>query len=200
MKRIETTPGFLRWAGLAVAVLGVLAPALGEAQTGQQFYAVTPCRIVDTRVVNPQQPAPRNTKATALPVLYPPPCPGAGCQPEWTGPTEPENPQYFKVRAVSQFDGTGDCGIPTGATGVSVNVTLAQPKSNGNIRLWPYGGSMPLVSTLNVTTSDNALANGAIIPLPAYNAANPDISVRFTTGSRVGTTVQLILDVTGYFQ
>ena len=34
----------------------------------------------------------------------------------------------------------------------------------------------------------------------AYNAANPDISVRFTTGSRVGTTVQLILDVTGYFQ
>jgi hypothetical protein len=81
-----------------------------------------------------------------------------------------------------------------------VNVTLAQPKSNGNIRLWPYGGSMPLVSTLNVTTSDNALANGAIIPLPAYNAANPDISVRFTTGSRVGTTVQLILDVTGYFQ
>jgi hypothetical protein len=135
-----------------------------------------------------------------LPVLYPPPCPNPGCQPEWTGTTEPENPQYFKVRGVSQFDGTGDCGVPASATAVSVNVTLAQPGSNGNIRLWPYGGSMPLISTLNMTTGDAALANGAIIPLPVYNAANPDISARFTTGNRIGTTVQLILDVTGYFQ
>jgi hypothetical protein len=185
---------------LLIALLSILGAGVAGAQTGQQFYAVTPCRVVDTRVVNPQQPAPRNTVATALPVLYPPPCPSPGCQPEWMGPTDPENPQYFKVRGVSQFDGTGDCGIPTGATGVSVNVTLAQPGSNGNIRLWPYGGSMPLVSTLNVTTSDNALANGAIIPLPAYNAADPDISVRYTTGNRIGTTVQLILDVTGYFK
>lgn len=170
-----------------------------SAQAGYQYYAVTPCRVVDTRSVNPQQPAPRNTTATPLPALYPPPCPSPGCQPEWPGTTEPENPQHFKVRGVSQYDGTGNCGIPTTATAVSVNITLAQPGSNGNIRLWPYAGSMPLVSTQNVTTGDTAIANGAIIPLPTYNAANPDISARYTTGAKVVPTVQLILDVTGYF-
>ncbi len=184
---------------LGILAVLTLAPLAAEAQTGQQFYAVTPCRVVDTRVVNPQQPAPRNTTATPLPVLYPPACPAPGCQVGWTGPTDPTNPQNFTVRGVGQFDGTGACGIPTGATAVSVNVTLTQVGSNGNIRVWPYGGPMPLVSTLNAVTTDNALANGAIIPLPTYSAGNPDISVRFTTGNRVGTTVQFILDVTGYF-
>lgn len=190
-------PRLLVFATLCAAALGGSREA--SAQAGYQYYAVTPCRVVDTRAVNPQQPAPRNTTATPLPALYPPPCPSPGCQPEWPGETEPENPQYFKVRGVSQYDGTGSCGIPTNATAVSVNITLAQPGSNGNIRLWPYGGSMPLVSTQNVTTSDTAIANGAIIPLPTYDAANPDISARYTTGSKVVPTVQLILDVTGYF-
>lgn len=184
---------------VAVAAL-LLAAGDAVAQVGQQYYAVTPCRVIDTRAVNPQQPAPRNSTITPLPALYPPPCPSPGCQPEWTGPTEPENPQYFRVRGVSPFGGTGDCGIPTDATAVSVNVTLAQAGSNGNVRIWPYGGSMPLVSTLNVTTSDAALANGAIVPLPTYSAANPDMSARFTTGSKATPTVHLIIDVTGYFK
>jgi hypothetical protein len=184
---------------LQIVVAMCLTVLAAGALEAQYFYPVTPCRFVDTRAINPDQPAPRNTVMTPLPVLYPPPCPNPGCQPEWGGTTEPENPQYFKVRDVGQFDGSGNCGIPTTATAVSVNVTLAQPGSNGNIRLWPYGGSMPLISTLNIISTDNALANGAIIPLPTYNAANPDISVRFTTGNRVGTTIHLVLDVTGYF-
>lgn len=181
------------------AFLAMVASASEAVAQGYQYFAVTPCRAVDTRAVNPQQPAPRNTTATPLPALFPVPCPNPGCQPEWPGSTEAENPQNFRVRGVSQYDGTGDCGIPTTATAVSVNITLAQPGSNGNIRVWPFGGSMPLVSTQNVTTADNAIANGAVIPLPTYNAANPDISARYTTGSKVVPTVHFIIDVTGYF-
>jgi len=194
MKRIEAITDSLGWAGLAVAVLGVLAPALGEAQTGQAFYAVAPCRIVDTRVANPQQPAPLNTTATKLPALYPP-----STQPGWPGPYDALNPSSYKVRAVGQWDGTGSCGIPTTATAVSLNVTIVAPGSNGDVRIWPYGGTMPLVSTINVTTSDTALANGAIVPMPAYNASNPDISLRFTVYPK-GTGTHLVLDVTGFFE
>ena len=175
------------------AVTGLASAAPAEAQ-GYQYFAVTPCRIVDTRVVNPQQPAPRDTTATMLPPLYPP-----TTQTVWPGPYDPDSPQNFRVRGVSQFDGTGNCGVPTNATAVSVNVTVVSPGSNGDIRIWPYGGAVPLVSTINVVTTDTALANGAIVPMPAYSAGVPDISLRFTVWPK-GTGVHVVIDVTGYFQ
>jgi hypothetical protein len=140
----------------------------------------------------PQQPAPRNTTVTILPPLYP-------IASEWGGPNDPINPQNFKVRGVGQWDGTGDCGVPTSAVAVSLNATLVTPGSNGNFRIWPYGGTMPTVSTLNPLKTDTAIANGAIVPLPAYNPSNPDISVRFTAYPKE-SGVHLVLDVTGYFQ
>jgi hypothetical protein len=33
-----------------VITVGSLAPGTAQAQTGQTFYALTPCRVVDTRV------------------------------------------------------------------------------------------------------------------------------------------------------
>ena len=36
-------------AAVATLAVGMLAPGLAQAQTGQTFYAVTPCRVVDTR-------------------------------------------------------------------------------------------------------------------------------------------------------
>ena len=49
------------------------------------------------------------------------------------------------------------------------------------------------------SSCSTAIANGAIIPLPTYDVANPDNSARYTTGAKVVPTVQLSLDVTGYF-
>jgi hypothetical protein len=179
-------------AGLVMA--SIVGSGEAVAQTGQQFIAVTPCRIVDTRFMNPQQPAPLNTVATPLPPLYPP-----TTQAGWPGPYDALNPSSYRVRGVGQWDGTGNCGVPTSATAVSLNVTIVTPGSNGDVRIWPYGGTMPLVSTINVTTADTALANGAIVPMPVYNASNPDISLRFTVYPK-GTGAHLVLDVTGYFQ
>ena len=110
------------WPTMGFLVAAIVGPALVEAQTGQQFYAVAPCRIVDTRVANPQQPPPLNTTPTRLPALYPP-----STQPGWPGPYDALNPSSYKVRAVGQWDGTGDCGIPTTATVVSLNVTIVTP-------------------------------------------------------------------------
>jgi hypothetical protein len=93
-------------------------------------------------------------------------------------------PRNFQVQGV--------CGVPVGADAATLNVTIASPSSGGFLTLWPSGGAQPVVSTINFTTADSALANGAIIPLSTNTL---DLSV-FFGGSG---TVHLILDVTGYF-
>lgn len=195
MKETVNVRALIGWIVVGAGLVVGLVPVGAGAQTGQQFIAVTPCRIVDTRFVNPQQPAPLNTVATPLPPLYPP-----TTQAGWPGPYDALNPSSYRVRGVGQWDGTSNCQVPTTATAVSLNVTIVTPGSNGDVRIWPYGGTMPLVSTINVTTADTALANGAIVPLPAYvNSSTPDISLRFTVYPK-GTGAHLVLDVTGYFQ
>jgi len=122
-----------------------------------QFFAVAPCRIVDTR----------NPNATN------------------GGPIMGTNSQRdFAVR--------GNCGVPTGAKAVSLNVTITGATQSSFLTLWPSGGARPVISTINFSSTDPALANGAIVGV-SVNAA--DLSVYNNFGS-----VHVILDVTGYFQ
>jgi hypothetical protein len=59
---------------------------------------------------------------------------------------------------------------------------------------------MPLASTVNFSSSDPAVANGAIVPL-GTDTSSPDLKVYaslFLPGP--SSSVQFILDVTGYFE
>lgn len=97
----------------------------------------------------------------------------------------------FQTRS---FPIKGACGIPSDAKAAVLNVTIAAPTDGGYLTLWPNDGSpMPVVSTLNWSPGDNALANGAIVPLAVGSL---DLSV-FHGGAG---SVHLILDVTGYFK
>ena len=86
----------------------------------------------------------------------------------------------------------GNCGVPNTAKAVSLNVTIANPTAGSFLTLWPTGTARPFVSTINFTQNDPSLANGAIV---AIAASSPDLSV-----FNAGGTVNVILDVTGYFQ
>jgi hypothetical protein len=97
----------------------------------------------------------------------------------------------FQVR---NFPMRGRCGIDSAAIAVSLNVTVVQPASSGYLTLWPSGSAQPVVSTINFTPADTALANGAIVPLSTV-VGSSEIAV--FNGSPGGTHV--ILDVTGYF-
>jgi hypothetical protein len=146
---------------LAAIVFGAAAllPALAEAQAGPfQYYALTPCRVADTRNAN-----------------------GVNGGPVVVGNGGARN---FRIQ--------GNCGVPVGAAAVTLNVTIAGPTGSGFLTIWPSGGAQPLVSTINFTTADAALANGAIVPL---SANTDDLSI-FYGGAG---TVHVILDVTGYF-
>jgi len=93
--------------------------------------------------------------------------------------------------AVRNFAMRGSCGIPTTAKGISFNVTITGAQSNGYLTIFPSGGSLPVVSTINFLTTDVALANGAISGL-STNAQ--DLSVYSSAN------VHVIIDVSGYFQ
>ncbi len=88
------------------------------------------------------------------------------------------------------FTITGQCGIPSGANAVSFNFAALNVAGNGDMRVFPAGAVLPLVSTLNYNGNTPNIANAAIVPLGSGGA----ITVRADA-----VNVDLIIDVNGYY-
>ena len=84
----------------------------------------------------------------------------------------------------------GNCGVPSGATAYSFNVTVL-PAAGGldYLTVWPQGEARPTVSTLNDSTGTNT-ANAAIVPAGLNNT---------TAFYAHNNNTDLLLDVNGYF-
>src|SRR6266852_968188 len=94
---------------LLFTIAGAMGATAAMAQTGPyQFYAVAPCRVVDTR--NP-------VSTNGGPIFGP-------------GTT-----RSFAIR--------GNCGVPTAAKAVSLNVTITGATTSSFLTLWPSGGTRP---------------------------------------------------------
>ena len=87
----------------------------------------------------------------------------------------------------------GNCGIPSGAKAISLNLTATQSSAQGNVALFPAGQPAPPVSTINYVAGQTR-ANNAVVSLDASGAMAAFV------GQPVGTTVHLVIDVNGYFQ
>jgi YVTN family beta-propeller protein len=85
---------------------------------------------------------------------------------------------------------SGDCNIPSNATGYSVNVTLIPPSHNpiGYLTIWPTGEIQPTVSTMN-SLDARIKANAAIVPAGSTGSVNVYLS----------NTANIAIDVNGYF-
>ena len=84
----------------------------------------------------------------------------------------------------------GACGIPASAKAVSINITVTSPTAAGDLRLFPNGTALPLVSTINYRAGQTR-ANNAIVSL----GAAADLSIRCDQATG---TVHVIIDVNGY--
>ncbi len=95
----------------------------------------------------------------------------------------------------------GKCGVPQGATALTLNATVVTPTGDGYLTMWPFNATEPLVSTLNYVAGDSAIANGAIVPLATIaNVGDNDLSVRIAAHAvNPNGSAYLIIDVTGYF-
>jgi hypothetical protein len=96
------------------------------------------------------------------------------------------------AKAVRTFTIAGQCGIPSSAVAVSINVTVTQPSAAGDLRVFPGGTPLPLVSAINYQAGQTR-ANNAVAKLGTAG----DLAVRCDQASG---TVQLIIDANGYFQ
>jgi hypothetical protein len=90
------------------------------------------------------------------------------------------------------FTLVGLCGIPSSAKALSVNVTVTQPTTAGDLRIYPAGYPLPNVSVINFGASQTRANNGVIMLGTGAIQVHDD--------QPVGATVQFILDVNGYFQ
>jgi serine protease len=86
----------------------------------------------------------------------------------------------------------GNCGVPTSAKAVTLNVAITAATTVSFLSAWPSGQARPIVATINFRSTDQALSNGATVGL-STNAQ--DLSVYNSDGN-----VHVILDVTGYYQ
>jgi len=86
----------------------------------------------------------------------------------------------------------GQCGVPSDARSVSINVTVTAPESGGFLTVYPARAPVPATSTINFSAGQTR-ANNAVVTL----GPSGDISV--ACGQPSGT-VHFILDVAGYFR
>jgi len=101
-------------------------------------------------------------------------------------------PSPVAAGADGLFTLAGACGIPLTAKAISLNLTVTQPTAQGNVRVFPAGTPLPLVSTVNYVAGQTR-ANNAIASL----SASGQVAVRC---SQASGTVHVVLDVNGYFE
>ncbi len=109
------------------------------------------------------------------------------------GPGVPIGGPALEAQSPRVFALAGHCNVPSTARAVSLNVTVTAPGAAGNLRLFPGGLALPLVSTLNYAAGQTR-ANNAVISL------NESGEIAAFAGQAAGTTVEVILDVNGYFE
>jgi hypothetical protein len=106
----------------------------------------------------------------------------------WGGPSLPGN----SIRTVPL---AGRCGVPATARSVAVNLTFVNATDTGHLTLFPAGRIPPDASTINFRAGV-ARANNAILPL----GDEGDLDVECVMPPGAGKRVDLVLDVSGYFE
>jgi hypothetical protein len=107
-------------------------------------------------------------------------------------PVGPYGGPALGAGADRSFTVGGQCGVPTTAKAVQVNMAVVEPTGLGNLRLYPAGSPLPLVSSINYGAGQTR-SNNAIVLLNAQG----EIAVRCAQASG---TAHFVLDVNGYFQ
>ena len=93
------------------------------------------------------------------------------------------------------IDVAGTCGIPATAKAVSVNLTAIPGNSGGTMVLFPGDAAVPNTLTISFNASNNR-ANNSIMGLASNGDGTLGVRVTITGGG----TMNMVLDVNGYFE
>jgi hypothetical protein len=105
-------------------------------------------------------------------------------------------PQVLQVTgSIARPDGTSAVVVPSGATAVVLNVTVAGPTADGFLSVRPDGTpGAPETSNLNFTAGD-IVPNAVTAALPSSGK----IELTYDAYSAAGPTTDVLVDVTGYY-
>lgn len=103
-------------------------------------------------------------------------------------------PPLVGAGATRDFEIAGQCGVPSDALAAALNVTVVNPSTPGDLRFSPAGAPPPGTSTINFSTGQ-VRANNAVVRLAGAPAG---VTVQNSQGG--GGTVDLVIDVNGYFK
>jgi hypothetical protein len=90
---------------------------------------------------------------------------------------------------------SSSCGIPATAKAVSFNITVTQSTGAGSLVLYPGNQSRPIASALNFGAGQTT-ANNSVATLATDGSGGVNVFASVAGGG----SVQLILDINGYFQ
>ncbi|MEO1057630.1 MAG: hypothetical protein AAFY28_12010 [Actinomycetota bacterium] len=166
------TPNFRKRSRLASLGVATIAAALAGAAAAAwtataapgdddgTFVPITPCRLFDDRPT-----------------------------PHTVGPVD--TPLAAGADRTQQITGSiGDCAIPGDAVAIAMNVTIANPTAQSNLRLWPADQPKPEASNLNWIAGQSPTPNKVDVQLSPTGA----IQLANHNG-----TVNVIGDAVGYY-
>jgi glucose/arabinose dehydrogenase len=168
----------------------------GEDQTGE-LYLATGGGVLYKIVAASPTATPTATR-TSTPSRTPTPPPAVGMSFHTVVPCRAvdtrvaDRPALAAAGPDRTFVLAGKCGIPSGAKSVALNLTVTQPTTIGDLRLYPGGGTVPSTSTINYGAGQTR-ANNAVVLL----GTGGDFTVQCDQSSG---SVDIIVDVNGYFQ
>jgi hypothetical protein len=109
-------------------------------------------------------------------------------------PNGPLGGPRLAASSVRRFVATGSCGIPAGAQAISANVTVTNATADGRLVVYPGDLTVPPLVETVVFRAGRTRANNTILGLAR------DGSGSFNAQNATPGTLDLIVDVTGYFQ
>jgi hypothetical protein len=114
------------------------------------------------------------------------------------GPFASQVPQKLKITgSISTTTGTKTV-VPTGATGVLLNVTAVAPSAAGFISIRPGDATgLPSTSSLNFTAGQ-IVPNAVLVALPTGGANAGQIDITYDAFGAAGPTTDILIDVVGY--
>lgn len=177
----------------------VMAVLVGLLMMGGLATATAEPRLPKPNSVRRTNDGPPSTAIPRLESVYVPirPCRIADTRASSAGTMRHSTTRPFYVRGTTGFAGQGGtstgCGIPAGATGVTVNTTVTNVTGSGFMTNFPTGTAQPLSNFVFYNRNVTQTSNPTFALAPA--GTEPSVQVR-TSG---GGDADLVIDVTGYY-
>ena len=183
-----------RWAS---AVFGLSVGALvmiGLTSAAAEPKLPDPAAVPKIAHAGPPASSIPTLESTYVPIR---PCRAADTRSSSAGVVKHSTTRPFYIRGATGFTGQGGtatgCGIPTAATGVTVNTTVTDVTGSGFMTNYPAGSTQPLSNFVFYNKNVTGTSNPTFTLAP--NGAEPSVLIHASGGANA----DLIIDITGYY-